>query len=279
MVMVGGYIGDPSNGLSCDYPAAYVFDLSNCIWQTKFTALTLSEDDIGRTNFLNQQPEQLSSGNDPGGLEGSYGYTVPDVVVQKIGGNKYGGATIQKPVVTAKAGPFKTGSPIIYSTATSVPSSFTDSGNNGTKIAAIVVGVVCGLAFILICYLLFCLFVYRKQLALYKRHVEMSQAQARGEKPPEIPGLWATDSAQYDSDQSKPVTSLRDTGSHVGSNDRSHEGSAMQSGSNAGRQSGNQSARRSSNGSSAEDLLADHEPTFVGVMLNPRRSLRVINRD
>lgn len=40
------------------------------------------------------------------------------------------------------------------------------------------------------------------------------------------------------------------------------------------------SVRRSSEVSDTEeDLLQGREPTFVGVMLNPRRSLRVINRD
>jgi len=32
-------------------------------------------------------------------------------------------------------------------------------------------------------------------------------------------------------------------------------------------------------GSSTEDLMVGSEPSFVGVLLNPRRSLRVINRD
>ena len=31
--------------------------------------------------------------------------------------------------------------------------------------------------------------------------------------------------------------------------------------------------------SSTEDLMTGQEPSFVGVLLNPRRSLRVINRD
>ncbi len=36
---------------------------------------------------------------------------------------------------------------------------------------------------------------------------------------------------------------------------------------------------RASATSSAEDLLAGHEPSFISVILSPRRTLRVINRD
>jgi hypothetical protein len=48
------------------------------------------------------------------------------------------------------------------------------------------------------------------------------------------------------------------------------------SGVTSGSGSGYPSERR---GSSTEDLLAGQEPTFVGVLLNPRRSLRVVNKD
>jgi hypothetical protein len=36
---------------------------------------------------------------------------------------------------------------------------------------------------------------------------------------------------------------------------------------------------RASLNSSTEDLLAGHEPSFISVILSPRRTLRVINRD
>ena len=283
MVMVGGYLGNPKNGLTCEYPAVYVFDLSNLIWQTHFTSLSTAT-----SNYMDQQPAQLYSDKSMGGLPGSYGYTVPQAVISQIGGGKYGGATLTKPTISATGGPFKTGSPIVYTTQTS-KDSYTDSGSgsNAGKIAAIVVGVVCGIAFIVILYLLFCLYVYRKQLALYKRHVEMAQAQARGEKPTDIPGLWASDSeTAYASERSKFAGNYYDgTNSHVGSSAKfSGVGTQGDTASSAAAGgvvggSGFASARRSSEISDTEDLLADHEPTFVGVMLNPRRSLRVINRD
>ena len=283
MVMVGGYIGDTP--LSCEYPGIYVLNLNTVEWQSQFTSLD-GDDSSVSSNPLNQQSNQKSSENDRGGLEGSYGYEVPEVIIKVIGGDKYGGATLTTPVVTPTAGPLATGSPATYTvtksngevvTATPGPSGLVsvDGGNDGPNIAAIVVGVVCGVLFIVICYLLFCLFIYRKQLRLYKRHVEMSQAQARGEKPPEIPGLWMTESGNT-SDQPPPkLGTPADTASGPSSKP-SGVGSNPQTSSTI---PADHSARTGSQGSSTEDLLAGKEPTFVGVMLNPRRSLRVINRD
>lgn len=289
MVMVGGYVGDQ---LSCESPGIYVFDLSNLQWVQQFTALSNNAGDASQ-NPLNQQPNQKISGSSPGGLEGSYGYQVPDAVISVIGGDKSGGAKITTPIVTATAGPMATGSPITYTvtgsngaviTETAVPGSnggsTASSGASGTNIAAIVVGVVCGLLFLLICYLLFCLFLYRKQLALYKRHVEMTQRQARGEKPPVIPGLWTTDSGKTSHENGGPagLGVAGESSSKAGSHGASHSGSGGQTSSTVAA-GGYQSVRRGSDQSSTEDLLQGREPTFVGVMLHPRRSLRVTNRD
>lgn len=284
MVMVGGYLGNYP--LTCESPDVYVFDLSNLQWVTQFTALSASPNALSsQQNPLNQQPNQRLSANSPGGLEGSYGYQVPEAVISVIGGGKTGGATLTTPVVTATAGPLKTGSPITYTvtasngvvtTETAAPgkgATYT-TGSSGPNIAAIVVGSVCGVLFLVICYLLFCLYLYRKQLALYKRHVEMSQREARGEKPPAIPGLW-----QEDSDATSHTRRIDDNGMLVAGVGSSKAGSGGQtSGTTRGRD-GYQSARRSSEQSSTEDLLGGQEPTFVGVMLHPRRSLRVTNRD
>ncbi len=289
MVMVGGYLGNNTQ-LTCESPGIYVFDLSNLQWVNQFTALSASPSALSlEQNPLNQQPNQLYSANSPGGLEGSYGYEVPEAVISVIGGGKTGGATLTTPVVTATGGPLKTGSPITYTvtatngvvtTQTAAPGagSTYSEGKSGPNIAAIVVGTVCGVLFLVICYLLFCLFLYRKQLKLYKQHVEMSQRQARGEKPPAIPGLW-----QEDSDATSMTRADADgmmiTG--VGSS-KAGSGSKAASGGQNSRttpRGGYQSARRNSSDSSTEDLLAGQEPTFVGVMLHPRRSLRVTNRD
>lgn len=306
MVMVGGYVGDE---LSCESPGIYVFDLSELEWVQQYTALSAGSPDndgdstadssredamddgfnsTGANNPFNQHRAQLYEGSDFGGLEGSYGYRVPEAVISVIGGDRSGGATVTTPVATATAGPLATGSPVTY-TVTSEGAGATEtaggtggnngngsgsgSGSSGPNIAAIVAGVIAGLLFLLVCYLLFCTYVYRKQLGLYKRHVEMSQAQARGEKMPAIPGLLATDASGKTSSERKSDNSPDPSGSGPGSK-YSHR--YPNSGEASGSGSGYPSERR---GSSTEDLLAGQEPTFVGVLLNPRRSLRVVNKD
>lgn len=308
MVVVGGYVGDD---LSCESPGIYVFDLSNLEWVQQYTALSAgssndgdsnpasassqsdstdeSFNSTGSNNPFNQHEAQLLKGNDHGGLEGSYGYKVPEAVIKVIGGDSNGGATVTTPVATATAGPLKTGSPITYTvtsdgaTATETTGSGnggggngsgSDSGSDGPNIAAIVAGVIAGVLFVLVCYLLFCTYIYRKQLGLYKRHVEMSQRQARGEKLPAIPGLLATNNGS-----SKISSERKSNGSpHYSGSGEGPRWSPQypDSGQASGGASGHPSDRR---GSSSEDLLAGREPTFVGVLLNPRRSLRVVNKD
>lgn len=316
LVSVGGYVGDQ---LSCESPGIYVFDLSNLQWVQQFTALSPGVDDgsgggqdsgsqpsdnsTGASNPFNQQIEQIATNEDPGGLYGSYGYEVPEVVYKVIGGGKTGGATITTPAATATAGPLATGAPHTYtvtrpdgSTATETsspgsPGASEGGDGGGPNIAAIVVGTVCGVLLIVIGYLLFCLYLYRKQLALYKNHVEMSQRQARGEKPPAIPGLWATtsDSAKSSSDrrraggglEGQPFLTAGEANSQSGSNAKNSSGPSSGAGAGRSNRAGQsmEQATTSSARSSTEDLLAGQEPTFVGVLLNPRRSLKVVNRD
>ncbi|KAM0717821.1 hypothetical protein Q7P37_006153 [Cladosporium fusiforme] len=308
MIVVGGYVGDE---LSCESPGIYVFDLSSLEWVQQYTALSAGPSDgdsdadsnatddpsddkfnsTGSNNPFNQQQAQLFEGSDFGGLEGSYGYQVPEVVIKAIGGDGNGGATVTTPVATATGGPLATGKPVTYTVtsggATATETSGSEgggsgggsnsgsgsSGDSGPNIAAIVAGVIAGILFLLVCYLLFCTYIYRKQLGLYKHHVEMAQAQARGEKVPAIPGLLATNESGKTSSERKSNGSPHYSGSGEGSSrGRRYEESAQESGSG----SAYPSDRR---GSSTEDLLAGREPTFVGVLLNPRRSLRVVNKD
>ncbi|QIW95909.1 hypothetical protein AMS68_001427 [Peltaster fructicola] len=282
MVMIGGYTG---TDLSCESPGIYVFDLSTLQWVQQYSAT--SSNSTRGTNSLSQQSAQMVNGTSAGGLEGSYGYQVPAVVISAIGGSPSGGATLTTPVVTATAGPLATGSAVIYtvtgaagpaSTATATSSAETPTSNSSTgpNIGAIVAGVIAGLLFLLVCYLLFCTYIYRKQLQLYKRHVEMSQRQSAGEKLPASLGLLASNVGDSSSEKqsSKPGHSswggAAEYTSQKGSAGRSENGGASAANSGYG------VARRSSD---SDDLLDGHEPTFVGVMLNPRRSLRVINRD
>lgn len=247
----------------------------------------------------------MYSANDSGGLEGSYGYTVPQAVIDVVGGDKSGGATLTTPVQTATDGPMATGKPITYTlpngsttTSTSTPgsngsTSGSSSGSgNSTNVGAIVAGCVAGVLGIIALYLIYCIFIYRKRLALYKRHVEMSQAQARGEKIPAIPALLATTSGKGSSTPSDPsrtgtttrwVTRTSESGSghsrheSGGGSSSNHNHSGPGGGAYA---AGYNAVRRSSDDVSVnEDLLANQEPTFFGTLLHPRRSLRVVNRD
>ncbi|GAB7360883.1 hypothetical protein MBLNU230_g0869t1 [Neophaeotheca triangularis] len=328
MIMVGGHVEED---LSCESPGIYVFDLSSLQWQQRFTARNPGSVESGsgssgtasasaasasasassgsgvESNPFNQQPAQLAADSDDhGGLEGSYGYEVPEAVISVIGGNKRGGATVTEPVQTASDGPLATGSPKTYTvtdsagavvTQTSSPDSSQDnnassedgsnsstSGSTGPNVGAIIAGVIAGVCFLAACYLAFCTYVYRRQLKLYKRHVEMSQRQARGEKMPAIPGLLGTDSAKNSDDRRRELlgggydSDSRDPSTKVASGARSkYSGGQNSGGEKSG--SGNNTGYAESARSSTEDLLGGTEPTFVGVMLNPRRSLRVINRD
>jgi len=306
LVMVGGYVGDE---LSCESPGIYVFDLSNLEWVQQYTALSAGSasdtdnnsdsndptDDnfnsTGANNPFNQQTAQIKKSADFGGLQGSYGYQVPDAVIKVVGGDGNGGATVTAPVVTATDGPLATGKPVTYTvtsngaTATETSGSTggtngngsgsdSDSSSSGPNIAAIVAGVIAGVLFLLVCYLLFCTYVYRKQLGLYKRHVEMSQRQARGEKIPAIAGLLSS----QESNDGKTSSERRSDGRSAGDASKSSSGRPYtESGVASGSGSGYHPSER--RGSSTEDLLAGQEPTFVGVLLNPRRSLRVVNKD
>ena len=236
----------------------------------------------------NPQNQQLSQLNDSSALSGSYGYQVPAAVQAVIGGHALGGATITAPAQSATAGPLATGKPITYTvtdangatvteTGTSGVSGSNNNGSHGPNIAAIVAGVVAGCFAVLAGYLGFCAWVYRRQLTLYKNHVAMSQRAAAGGLggPGEKAAFLGADGlAKTSTDQS----------SHVG-------GASSKAGTGTTGTSGFSSVPplpgalqppmggNSTTNSSSEDLMSGAEPTFVGVLLNPRRSLRVINRD
>jgi hypothetical protein len=285
IVVLGGYVGP---NISCD-AGVYVFDASELKWQPQFTALTGAD----------TQNQQASQSQNASGLSGSYGYRVPPAVQSVIGGNALGGATVTAPAQTATAGPLATGKPILYTVTASsgatetVSSNSGGSGpaggtgstggsgseaqNSGPNVAAIAAGSVAGVLFLIACYLGFCAWVYRRQLLLYKNHVAQSQHAAAAGGPTEKQAFLAA-RRQSEDHASRPTRS----------EDRSSlpSGTGTQSGSNAaasgavppqtthGRLGGNSTAN-----SSTDDLMTGQEPSFVGVLLNPRRSLRVINRD
>lgn len=280
MVVVGGYVGTQ---LECDTPGIYVFNLSSLTWQNTYSVLE-------GANNLNQQKAQEK---DPSAMSGTYGYEVPEVVRSVIGGSALGGATVTTPAQTATAGPFATGSPITYTitgtggaivTETSSPnpgsggsgSGGSNSGSKGTNVGAIVVGIIACILGILAAYLGFCTWVYRRQLHLYKNHVAMTQRAHLG-----TPGVVGTGIPA-------PGTSFDSRSRNSG------EASGSASGNGSGRGNSRTPYQQltinnpyvsqvdgniSTANSSTEDLISGQEPSFLGVFLNPRRSLRVVNRD
>ncbi|KAI0152093.1 hypothetical protein F4776DRAFT_12650 [Hypoxylon sp. NC0597] len=171
MVVIGGYVGTE---IACDSPGIYNFDASNLQWKNSFDAA--------------DHPADAHSDNSI--LAGSYGYKVPGAVQSVIGGSSDGGATATQPASgPATDGPFKTGTPPVFtitqagSTATITnnpgatglspgdPASSTSSGANGGLVAA---GVIAGLAGLAALYLGFCAWLYRRQVAAYKRHMAVA---------------------------------------------------------------------------------------------------------
>ncbi|KAI9778533.1 MAG: hypothetical protein M1835_004906, partial [Candelina submexicana] len=268
MVVVGGYVG---NDTSCDSPGIYVFNLSENKWQPQFTALTGGNDQ-------NQQPSQEKNG---AALAGSYGYQVPKAVQSVIGGNEKGFATVTAPAQSASEGPLATGKPIIYTvtapngavvtqTGSASSSAGSGGGSKGPNIAAIVIGVVAGLLAVLAAYLGFCTWIYRRQLALYKNHVAMSQRIATGgPNAAEKAGFLFPASSRDSSERSAWKNASSVGGStQVGSGRYNFVpgGSTRPGGASGAPVGGNSTAN-----SSTEDLMAGQEPSFLGVVLSPRK--------
>jgi hypothetical protein len=292
MIVLGGYTNPE---LGCDTPGIYVFNMSSLSWSDQFTAVTgknalqgYDSKDKGSTgNPLAQQINQRGFGHEAG-VEGSYGYAVPKVVQEVIGGGATGGATLTAPVQTATKGPLATGKPQTYTMTGPDGATITNvingnpqgesRGDSGPNIAAIVAGVIAGVFFIIAAYFAFCAWIYRRQVQIWKQHAAAVQQRANAEKQ----GTFNTSSSGKNSSERPPRT--------VGS---SYGGAAAGSFDIQRRNSGEAAAtayggpgaewgRRNSEGSVVESLLNGQEPSFwgaKGVLLNPRRSLRVINRD
>jgi hypothetical protein len=275
MIVVGGYVG---TDLSCDSPGIYVFNckvpyrnrrsfswltmiVSSLKWQNAFNALQGSND----------QSQQVSQAKalvgDKAGLAGSYGYQVPKVVHDVIGGNENGGATVTAPVVTALAGPLKTGSPITYTvtadgatvTQTSGASNY-DKGGSGPNIGAIVAGVVAGVFALLAGYLGFCAYVYRRQLNLYKDHVATAQRAALA-PPGEGTGFLAA------GEKFSGLSSSRGPNSSSANNNPSSGTSAIRGSTSVPYRSDD--PRPSDTNSDDGEVYLDQEPSFIGVMMSP----------
>ena len=301
MIVLGGYVGTE---VGCDSPGIYVFNMTSLSWGDQFTALTgdrVSKAFNGKVedggNPLGQQANQRGF-DSKAGLEGSYGYEVPEPVQAVIGGKATGGATLTAPVQTPTEGPFKSGSPQTYTvtgpngaiiTQTVNAPGKDGSSNKGTKIGAIVAGVVAGVFFFVAAYFAFCAWIYRKQVKIWKNHAAMVSARSNEKDAMNaavVGGTFASsgknssERAQRDmlaTRSSEATSRVRTSDDRVGTSYTGAGGILGASG------RGTEGLRRShSAASSTEDLLAGQEPAFWGtrgVLLNPRRSLRVINKD
>ncbi|ESZ97041.1 hypothetical protein SBOR_2586 [Sclerotinia borealis F-4128] len=329
IVVVGGYVG---KDISCDSPGIYVFNASSLQWSNSFTALSSSS--------------PTSSDQDSEIIQGSIGYTVPDVIQFIIGGSSLGGATASTPAAgSATAGPLATGKPptftvtqspsTITSTSISTPISSPETTKKETNKAAIIAGVIAVALAFLAGYLAFCSWLYRRQLKSYKDHVAMSQRTAfvpanrmfrgsdgssrDGRYGEKMLGPFGTDISGTSRVQTPSVRSegggLSGSGSEGSGNgngtgngyeDRGggsgahvYGGGVMPGGASyqriseedegVGRKNESERAGWKGHGrgagsvgsisSSLEDLLGDREPSFFNVVMNPRRTSRVINSD
>ena len=278
MMVMGGYLGPD---IECERYGIYVFDMTNLKWQNNFTALTGGD----------PENQQSSQSDDPNALSGSFGYEVPAAVQSVIGGGSVGGATETAPIASATGGPLVTGTPVVYTVTGSNGASVTETAPPGTvivpgsspsgpNIAAIVAGTIAGVLFVIACYLAFCIWVYRKQLQLYKNHVAATQRAAAA--PTNEKAFLGTNMGRSSDDPS----SSRRSADISSSNPSSQRAGGRLSGRppvpplpTSATGSGRQGGEGSIANSSTEDLMVAQEPTFVGVLLNPRRSLRVVNRD
>jgi hypothetical protein len=174
IVVVGGYVG---NDIPCDSPGIYVFDASELKWKDGFKAGDHAPD---------FHPDNSV-------LAGSYGYTVPDLVVDEIGGDEDGSATATTPAAGEPSdGPFATGKPPVFTvtqsggvttiTPTSQPNSEdggsddggSDDGGGPPAPGLIAAGVIAGVAGALALYLGFCAWLYRRQVRAYRQHLAVA---------------------------------------------------------------------------------------------------------
>jgi hypothetical protein len=288
MIVIGGYI-DPA--ISCESPGIYVFDLSKLQWVNAFTALS----DGSPKNPFSQQASQEGTGTNAG-LHGSFGYAVPPAVYSVIGGAATGGATITAPMAQATAGPLATGHAITYTvtdanggTITETAAVVPGAGGGRANVGAAAAGAVAGVLALLAGYLAFCAVLYRKQLRLYQeRHAAMlAAARESGASPAGAPESaaaaakkkrasawgnragWVTAGAFAAAGKEGAAT---DPGS------RWSDGTACTGAGMRPASGGNAEGLTGSAANSSEDLLGGFEPSYWGVLLHPRRSLKVVNR-
>lgn len=318
MIVVGGYVGQELSCDSPGVYVFNMSSLEWSDQFTALTGeralrpFEKGNEDSG--NPLAQQANQRGFGANAG-LEGSYGYAVPPLVQSVIGGEATGGATLTAPVQTPTEGPLATGKPHTYTVTGPNGAIITQvgdggaassgGGNDGPNVGAIVAGVIAGVFAVVAAYFAFCAWVYRKQVKIWKNHAGMVAARNEKTDGAMAAGGMLTSSSgggknSSDRERAAAAARARDalfpatdsssaggvrTSNEARSGPNSFQGAAELPGSAhgvGGAAGAGEGLRRRSSASSVDDLLAYQEPSFWGprgVLLNPRRSLRVINRD
>ena len=309
IVVVGGYVGQE---LSCDSPGIYIFNASSLNWQNTYELLPNSSGDP-----LNRQSAQAHDSAALQGSYGYAvpdavqkvigGNAIGSATVtQPANTATQGPLATGSPITYTVTGP---GGAVVTETGaptTTGGGDTTSSGSSGPNKGAIIAGVLAGFFAVLAAYLGFCAWVYRKQLKLYKNHVAMAQrSQLAGNQGRPF---WGPIGNRYsdkekNSQTSSDMTKTRSSderGSSRGNGGRTPRnevapplpnqgtgGSGLSSNNpykgvmtgGAGGGGANTGLISGTANSSTEDLLRGQEPSFLGVVLNPRRSLRVVNRD
>lgn len=235
-------VGGYVGDIGCEYPGTYVFNVSSLEWQNNF--IPTSDE---AKNPQSQQEPQIGKTY---GLPGSYGYEVPSQLQSAIGGGPSGGATATSPNVGATAGPLATGTPLSYpvsggtepsgGSSNSGGNSGSNKGSNGNNGSNQVGAIVAGV-----------IAGVAGIVAIYLAFVAVIYRKRMKEYKKNV-----------------------DTFGWVPSKENSREES-VRGRSRDGEYEPVQRQRRTS----SADLLGGREPTFVGIMLHPRRSLRVTNPD
>jgi hypothetical protein len=227
IVVVGGYVGAD---VSCDSPGVYVFDAYKLSWTNKFKGSA---------------------------TKSAAAYSVPQLVVNEIGGDSAGGATVSVPQVSPDPdSPFATPiKPSDYPYATFVPhesasaasaggqsGSGSNGGGGGTNVGAIVGGIIGGIAILVGLAFLGMYLFYRRRVKQLRTSLEESHARQEQAAMMENRGSNTTFHSNPPSTPGGLYPPTHDQGMV-----------------------------------SKEDLLDGHEPTFWGMLLSPKRSLRITN--
>jgi hypothetical protein len=279
MIVVGGYVGQEDR---CESPGIHVFDTSSLQWKTEFEAA--------------DHPADYSTGNSV--LDGSYGYRVPDVVQQEIGGDEDGGATVTAPALgEATEGPFATGRPPQFTVTQNSPGatqtvaapggssndgdSDDDSAqdSNEPSPGLIAAGAIAGLAGVLALYLGFCAWLYRRQVNAYRQHI--AAANRYGGPSTNSFGAFFGGRRHSSRRTQHSVAAGRDADNvHLTGDPEPDWLTEPKWTSDSHPSSSDADANRprsSGSGESTEGLLDGQEPSFFSVVMGPRRALRVVN--